>query len=134
MPSASPISTAAHTDSTAAGRLATIAPIRSERVRCSWEGGFGWLGQNSRIPKRLMIAGASVSAASSISATPTISPGASVRSDSRLATSSAANAAMTVAAAEAITTPTRLTAVSSAFSAGSPLATCSRWRNSRKTM
>src|ERR1700722_12195444 len=98
-----------HTESTRAGRRATIAPTRSERVRWSWDGGLGGLGQNRRIPNRLMIAGAKVTAAASIKATPTIKPGARVRRDSRLATKSAANAAITVAAAEAITTPTRLT-------------------------
>ncbi len=57
----------------------------------------------------LMMAGTRVSAANSISATPTMRPGASVRSDSRLATSSAANAAITVAAADVMTSPTRTT-------------------------
>jgi hypothetical protein len=52
------------------------------------------------------MAGTSVTAARSMSAMPMIKPGASVRRDSRLATSRAANAAMTVAAAEVITSPT----------------------------
>ena len=79
------------------------------------------------------MAGISVSAASSISAMPAISPGASVLSDSRLATSRAANAAMTVAPAEAMTSPTRSTVNRRLSLALSPPAIRSRCRNIMKT-
>ena len=128
------MSTPLQTVSTMAGCLATIEPIRSEQVRCPAAGTFGGVGQNSLTPSRLKMAGTSVRAARSMSVTPTISPGARVRSDSRLATSNAAKAAMTVAAAEVITTPTRVTEKRRLPLASSPPAIRSRCRNNKKTM
>ena len=108
------------------GRLATAAPIRSERVRCCGSWGFGVEGQKTDAPNRLRTAGTSVRAASSMSPTPMIRPGARERSWPMEATSSAAKASMTVAAADAMTSPARQRATIKLSCGSCPFPNCSR--------
>ena len=75
-----------------------------------------------------------VSAASNMTATPTMSPGARVCNEPRLASSKAAKAMITVRAEEAMTLPIAEEACRSAWSCGSPACRRSRYRNSEKTM
>ena len=108
------------------GRLATAAPIRSERVRWAGSCGLGVVGQKSLAPKRLMMAGTSVSAASNIRPTPMMSPGARERSWPMVAISRAAKASITVMAADVMTSPARHRATMRLSWGVCPLASCSR--------
>ena len=82
---------------------------------------MGFDGQNRWILSRAKMAGTSVRAATAMRSTPTIRPGASVRRLPRLDSRRAANAAATVPAAAAITSPMTVRASLRPFSVRSPL-------------
>ena len=83
-------------------------------------------GQNTRGPSSDTTAGISVSPAVNVTATAIASAGPIDRSTLSVEASSARNAAMTTPAAEAITSPTRVTALAIACLASSPLRSRSR--------
>ncbi len=80
------------------------------------------------------MAGTSVSAARSITATPIARAGPSVLKKPSAARTSAPNAAITANAAEQIASPTRATAATIASRGASPARRRSRYRNSRNRM
>ena len=91
-------------------------------------------GQNTRGPSSETTAGISVSPAISVTATAIASAGPIDRSTLSVDSSSARNATMTTPAAEAITSPTRVTALTIACLASSPPRSRSRYRNIRNKM
>ena len=117
---------------TTSGRCTMRAATRPQPPTISWPG-LGRAGQKATLPKIASSAGSRVSAAPSMTATPSASDGPRPRYSAKEASARQVKAAMTVSAEYVIDAPTRVMARTRASEEVPPRRISSRTRKTRKS-